>query len=140
MQLIRSTEGAMTTNGKMRFGVVSFKRLFAAVSLTVSAISVTACGGSPTAPASAASTYTVSGIVFERTADGTEPVQGIRVEDAASHRARTTDNNGFYSIQGLPAGVISLSASGSYYYVATVTLTISGDASKDIEIREAVGN
>jgi hypothetical protein len=37
----------------------------------------------------------------------------------------------------LAAGVVSLSASGSYYYVATVTLTISGDVKQDIEIREA---
>jgi hypothetical protein len=124
----------------MRFGRVSLKRLLAAVSLTISANAVIACGGSPTAPASAASTYTVSGIVFERTSDGTKPVQGIRVEDVASHRAGTTDKNGFYSIQGLSAGVISLSASGSYYYVATITLRISGDASEDIEIREAAGN
>jgi hypothetical protein len=47
-----------------------------------------------------------------------------------------TDKHGFYSIPGLPAGEVSLSASGSYYYVATVTLTISGDATQDIEIRE----
>jgi hypothetical protein len=119
---------------KMRFGNVSGKRLFTAVCLAMSAISISACARSPTAPASAP-TYTVSGIVFERTAQGTEPVEGIRVVDAGN-RGGVTNNHGFYSISGLPAGEVSLFASGSYYYVATVTLTVSGDAKQDIEIRK----
>jgi len=109
-----------------------------AVAVVTGSVFVVGCAqmSSPTAPAVAAPTYTVSGVVFDRTAGVTVPVEGIWVADAVSRRGVLTDRNGFYSIQGLAAGDISLTASGSHYYVAIVTLTISGDARKDIEIFE----
>ena len=127
----------MTSSSKTPFGIVSLNRLLTAVSLTMCGISISGCAGSPTAPAIVAPTYIVSGVVFERTANGINPVEGIWVA-TASHGGRATDKNGFYSIPGLPRGDITLTASGSSYYVATVTVTISGDTKQDIEIRDVV--
>jgi hypothetical protein len=78
----------------------------------------------------------VSGVVFARSPTGTELVEGAWVEESNSHHGATTDKKGFYSIAGLSAGSISLSASASYYYVATITFPMSGDINKDIEIVE----
>jgi hypothetical protein len=97
-----------------------------------------ACGGQPTSLTgpTGSSTFTVSGVVFARSPSGTELVEGAWVEESNSHRGATTDKKGFYSIAGLSAGSISLSASASYYYVATIEFPISGDVNKDIEIVE----
>src|SRR5687767_10612759 len=92
-----------------------------------------ACGGNSTSLTGPSSpTYTVSGVVFERTATGSEPVEGIWVAEASSRRGARTDENGVYRIADLAAGTISLSASGSSYYVATTEFLISGDSRKDI--------
>jgi hypothetical protein len=60
------------------------------------------------------------------------------VIETNSHRGVTTDAKGFFSIAGLPAGSITLSASKSYYYVSNITVAISGDTHADIEIVEVV--
>ena len=111
-------------------------KLLVASCLAILAISLLACAGSGIPPAAPSPTFTVSGIVFERTPSGTESVPGAWVEEITSHRGAPTDKNGFYSIAGLPAGNVSVQASGSYYYVATVTFPISGNTTKDIEIVE----
>jgi hypothetical protein len=94
-----------------------------------------ACSGDPTSLTSPTSpTFTVSGVVFERTPTETKPVEAAWVEESNSHRGTQTDKNGFYSIAGLPAGSTSVSASASSYYVETISFVISGDVKKDIEI------
>src|SRR3984893_16430984 len=95
-----------------------------------------ACGAQPTSLTvpTGSPAFTVSGVVFARSPTGTGLVEGAWVEEAHSHRGATSDKKGFYSIAGLTAGTISLSASASYYYVATITFPISSDANKDIEI------
>jgi carboxypeptidase family protein len=102
----------------------------------LSMLTLSACAGSGMAPAAPTPTFTVSGIVFERTPSGTEAVPGAWVEEITSHRGAPTDKNGFFSIAGLAAGNVTVQASGSYYYVATVTFPISGNTTKDIEIVE----
>ena len=90
---------------------------------------------SPTGPTGRGPTFTVSGVVFERTPTGTEPVEGV-CGRRNSHRGAMTDKIGFYSIAGVVSGSISVSASGSSYYVATITFPLCGDVNKDIEIVE----
>jgi hypothetical protein len=107
-------------------------RLLIAVGLP---ILMWACGGDPkSVPAPAGSGYTVSGVVFEQTPAGTVPVEGVWVAEANSRRGAMTDRKGFYSIAGLSAGTISLSASGPSYFVSTVTVSISGNVEQDIQI------
>src|SRR5262245_45186146 len=98
-------------------------------------MSLSACSGdAPSVTMPTGPTFTLSGIVFQRTPIGTETVAGIWVAEANSHKGVLTDANGLYSLSGLSAGSASVSASGTSYYVATVTFDLTANVTKDIEI------
>jgi hypothetical protein len=116
-------------------------RVGATVCLAVSALSMWACDQGPTSPSNRSPSFSVSGVVFTTTPTGTtRPVTDARVVETHSNAATQTDENGMFRIAGLPSGVLTLSASKSYYYVSNVTFSMSGDSVQDIEMTYAFGN
>jgi hypothetical protein len=92
-------------------------------------------------------TFTVSGVVFEMTASGTTPVQGVWMWcddcDESDVNPLFTDANGFYTFSGLPNGVHPLLLSKGGYSVVAQTpghepgetaVTVSGDTRFDIQL------
>lgn len=102
------------------------KRTRAALVLFVIAVGLTGCDGArpqtPTAPSTAQpplqaplppsgfppgalSGYTLSGVVFEMTATGRTPIEGVSVYcelcGAETHTQTISDSNGFYSFTGV---------------------------------------
>jgi hypothetical protein len=91
---------------------------------------------SPSAPTTSTvlTTYTVSGTVSEATATGAQPVEGVQIEETATHRRTTTDANGVYHLSGLLALSNSISASKSGYATTSSMVIISGDTHLDLRI------
>jgi hypothetical protein len=79
-------------------------------------------------------TYTLSGVAFIETPAGRYVLDGVRVEEANSHRIAMTGKEGLYSIAGLNAVNNSVSASRWDVVTYTKVLTISGDTRLDIEL------
>jgi len=102
------------------------------------AILVSACGGpgsrSLTPPSTPAATHVVSGVIAEMTPAGLVPVEGVRVEEATSRQAATTDRTGFFSMSGVPAVHALFSARKDGYQIVTKDVQINGDTRLDMEI------
>lgn len=109
--------------------LAGINRLFVVVSL---AILMWACDGggrssiptSPSAqpaPSAALQSYTLSGVVSERTPTGAAaPVEGVLVEETNFHQSAITDGKGAFSIAGV-SGPLSISMSKSRYFTDTLT-------------------
>ena len=110
----------------------------------------------PTPPAPA-TLFTLSGVVFEVTASGNTPVQGVEVYcepcgPPDGHSARHTDANGVYSFDGaggVATGAIELLLAKSGFvlpdqpdqsgpsglsWMGKVRVTVTGDTRRDIQI------
>jgi hypothetical protein len=93
-------------------------------------------------------TFTVSGVVFEMTAAGQVPVQGVWMwcddcDQSDIELPLLTDANGFYTFSGLTNGVHPLLLSKSGYSVVAPTpghgpgetaVTVNGDTRFDIQL------
>jgi hypothetical protein len=90
-------------------------------------------------------TFTVSGVVFEMTAAGQAPVQGVWMWcddcDESDVNPLYTDANGFYTFSGLPNGVHPLLLSKSGYSLVAPThgpgekdVTVNGNTRFDIQL------
>lgn len=114
-----------------------FKNVLPAIALSIAAFPA-ACGssGAPTAPTAltAATTSSISGAVFEVTAAGTQPVEGVQVEEAATHLRAMSDASGAYRIAGLQALSSSISAMKPGYTTTSSPVLISGDTHLDLQI------
>ena len=104
-------------------------------------------GVAPTGPSGIVSppltqTFTISGLVFETTADGVRPMPGFGVAREILSGTQTgdpgwmTDRDGRYAIQGLSYNSrIQVIAGGpSYDQPCAATATITSDVAMDIEI------
>lgn len=84
--------------------------------------------------------FVLSGLVFERTAGGQAPVEGVRVEDSYRHVVSTTDANGRYSISLTPTelgrsdGFVALYVTREGFQTYTRELAMWGDTRVDIEL------
>ena len=119
------------------------KRLSLAMSL---AMSMWACGGSPTTPTAPAvptrPTATLSGLVFAVTPTGLSPVNGarVRLEIGSYRQDALTDHNGRYRMTELYEGTSSVATTRDGYDTDTRTVTISGDVLLDIGIAPRIGH
>ena len=117
------------------------KRLSIVLSI---AVSMWACDGgsrsssptSPSVPAGAGPSYTLSGVVFAKTPAGLASVAGAQVEERNLRQRATTDANGFYSISKLYVLSNSVTASKDGYDPDTRNVVISGDTRLDLQITQ----
>lgn len=79
---------------------------------------------------------TLSGVVTEMTAAGPVPVAGASVSRGvpAGYQRAVTDENGFYTIPGLPEGTDVVYASKPGYRSTSTELTLKGDRQFDIAL------
>jgi hypothetical protein len=110
-------------------------------------------GVSPTQPKTANVTttpnaFTLSGVVFETTAAGVQPVAGVGILRELRNSGRltgdtgwTTDATGRYAIDGLPSGsrVAVAVFTGAWHQPCAATATMTGDTTLDIEIARITG-
>ena len=100
-------------------------------------------------PPSVAARYTLSGVVFEMTAAGRTPIQGVSVYcdvcgGSLGHTFADTDANGFYSLPGTANGYTPLIVRKDGYGLAGgltsgptigwITATVNGDTTFDLEL------
>jgi hypothetical protein len=78
-------------------------------------------------------TFTLSGVVYEMTADGRRPLSGVWVDRPNGPHSRT-DPGGVYRIPGLYAGTMTFRASGEGYQAQSFNLEIDADRRLDIEM------
>lgn len=114
------------------------KRALIAVSLVVSGW---ACEGrTPTTPTPPATPTrppgTLSGLVFAVTPSGLTPVEGarVRLEIGSFRLDALTNENGYYSMNGLYEGSSSITTSRQGYETDTRKTTITGDVRLDIGV------
>ena len=103
----------------------------------------------PTSPAAPLLTYTLSGVVFELTALGRTPIQGVSVYcdscgDPLGHTFADTDANGFYSFSWTTNGQTPLIVRKEGYQLAGdlpagpvngwIVAAVNGDTRFDIEL------
>ena len=103
----------------------------------------------PTSPAAPVLTYTLSGVVFEMTAMGRTPIQGVSVYcdscgDPLGHTFADTDANGFYSFSWAANGQTPLIVRKEGYRLAGdlpagpvngwIVAAVNGDTRFDIEL------
>ena len=103
----------------------------------------------PTSPAAPVLTYTLSGVVFELTAMGRTPIQGVSVYcdscgDPLGHTFADTDANGFYSFSWTANGQTPLIVRKEGYRLAGdlpagpvngwIVAAVNGDTRFDIEL------
>ena len=119
------------------------KRMFA---LFVASIVASACGNggplAPTAPASSAAVastvsagaFTVSGVVTD--ANGGLPLRDARVVVSSENERRLafSDSGGYYSIQGLPSGLWSVTVSKPGYHPESVEADVNTDVALAFEL------
>jgi hypothetical protein len=106
------------------------------------AVSIWGCSGAgvspgPTAPSTApAAAATLSGVVFASTPTGVTPVGDVRIEvqQGTLRLSATTDQRGEYSVSGLVAGSVSVSARRDGYETVTRTVTLAGDTRLDLQV------
>lgn len=121
------------------------KRNSLAVSLATLLVVTGGCSRSPTSPSDPPSnppspppaTFTLSGVISESTETGLIPVKGVLVQEAVSRQAGqavSTDQNGFYTLTGLPARNTIISVSKWGYDAFTREVTISADTRLDLNI------
>ena len=109
---------------------------FASIALSL-AILASACGGGaggPSGPSPPGASYTLSGAIAEKTSTVETPVEGVLIEEGATHKQATTDKNGFYSFSGLPAAMTRISATKAGYITNSRTVPIRGDTRVDFLI------
>ena len=84
----------------------------------------------------AVTTYTVSGVVSEMTATGLVPLSGVLVRETLSFHSSRTDDQGSYSIAGVPprSAGNTISAGKTGYTTGTVTQAIGGDTRVDLQL------
>ena len=129
--------------------------------LTSAVVCISACHDNgrsfrPTAPSSLtpaspspAARYTLSGVVFEVTAAGRTPIEGVSVYcdlcgGPQGHMFADTDVNGFYSLPGTANGYVPLIVQKDGYglaggltsgpMVGWITATVNGDTTFDLEL------
>ena len=103
----------------------------------------------PTSPGAPVLTYTLSGVVFELTAMGRTPIQGVSVYcdscgDPLGHTSSDTDANGFYSFSWTANGQTPLIVRKEGYGLAGdlpagpvngwIVAAVNGDTRFDIEL------
>ena len=81
-------------------------------------------------------TYTLSGVVTEVTATGIVPIEGAGVsrQNATGWQAATTDNSGFYKIQGLYDRTNTVWAGKEGYRSFEEQVAVHGDTQLDIQL------
>jgi hypothetical protein len=87
----------------------------------------------------AVSTYTISGTVTDGTSGGILPNINISATDAGGNtRSTLTASSGTYTLTGLIAGQVTITASAISYQTTVVTVTLTGDAHVDIVLPRVV--
>jgi hypothetical protein len=110
------------------------------------ALALAACGDPPTPPVEEAPTFTLSGVITERSTEGARPSAGAHVSlyfwknfDRVTllNNNILTDAQGRYAFPGLPAGVGVLIRVGKGGYVqqcASPRLTVESNLSRDEQL------
>ena len=88
----------------------------------------------PASPSPGATSYTLSGVVSERTPTGLVPVQGVQIRAEPSVRATTTDSRGFFELSGMSGQIRSLTAAKSGYATVRRSVDVSTDTRVDLEL------
>ena len=127
-----NTVVATVTNGGLVTGV----------GLGVADISATYQGVAGTAQVPVVrATYTVSGLVMDSTSNAVLPNVTVQVVDSAGTAKSTqTDNGGSYTISGVLAGPVMLTASALSYQSTAKTVTVSSDTRVDIVLSRTPPN
>jgi hypothetical protein len=101
----------------------------------VAALGAAACGDNPASPTSPtpASTYVVTGLVTERTANGPVPVEGVVVRFSQGNASAITDSDGAYAISA-PGGFVFMTFSKDGYVSRTTPVAPSADTRVDVEL------
>jgi hypothetical protein len=87
----------------------------------------------------AVSTYTISGTVTDGTSGGILPNINISATDAGGNsRSTLTGSSGTYTLTGLIAGQVTITASAISYQTTVLTVTLTGDAHVDIVLPRVV--
>lgn len=102
-------------------------------------LSATACGsdGSLSGPSAAPSgSLTLSGTVSENAVEGKRPSPRARVlvTFASGDRSVDTDEDGSFSISGLPAGVVRVSVTKAGYDETVQVLVLEGDLKLQVDL------
>jgi hypothetical protein len=101
------------------------------------ALLLSACdGGRPPSDTVPLATYRLSGQVTEMTATGPAPLEGVRIEESATHQQTTTDAGGFYILSGLYAARSRFEIGKAGYLTESKTLSISGDTRLSLQLRK----
>lgn len=81
-------------------------------------------------------TYTLSGLITERTSTGSMPLEGVEVFRgyASGWIGATTDSNGFYEVHGLYDRTDVVSASKDGYERQEARVTVNGDTRFDMQL------
>jgi hypothetical protein len=81
-------------------------------------------------------TYTITGTVTDGTSGGVLPNIDIQASDSAGKTLSTkTGSSGTYTIGGLAAGLVAVTAAATSYQSATQTVALSSDLRVDIVLR-----
>jgi hypothetical protein len=78
--------------------------------------------------------FTISGVVTEMTEEGEIPVEGVRVEESATHTFVLTDARGAYRLGGLRRSSFTLAMSAPGYLSATKAVTATSDVQLDLRV------
>jgi hypothetical protein len=117
----------------MNFEFNSVQRLAILASVVLALCACDSRGPTPVSP-SQTTTYTLSGVVSERTASGLVPLQGAQVHEERYGRPATTDGNGVYTIAGIPGPTGSVTARKEGYTTVRKTVDVSADTRLDLEM------
>jgi hypothetical protein len=84
-------------------------------------------------------TFTVSGFVTDGTSGGILPKIDVQIVDSVSNvKLARTDNTGFYSIAGVAAGALTVTASATSYQTYARAATITADTRINVVLPRAV--
>ena len=116
-------------------------RLVRAAAL-MAALAAAACGEkSPLVPSpeltpipAPIATFTVSGVIVEDTESGPVPLEGVTVENSATHEVAVTDGEGVYAMSGLTAGPAQLNISKDGYAAQFVEMMIDSNQRIDVTL------
>jgi hypothetical protein len=108
----------------------------------MAALAAAACGErSPLVPSpdlpplpAPIATFTVSGVIVEETESGSVPLEGVTIENPATHGVAVTDAEGAYAMSGLAAGPAQLNISKDGYVAKFVEMMIAGNERIDVTL------
>lgn len=115
---------------------------FVRAAALMAALAAAACGDrSPLVPSpdlgampAPIATFTVSGVIVEDTESGPMPLEGVTVENPATHGVAVTDGEGVYVMSGLTAGLAQLNISKDGYAAQFVEMMVDGNERIDVTL------